>query len=232
MRIAILEDDPQQLHMMEQVVHSMGHTCVGYPTGAQLMKELRRESFDLLILDWELPDTSGPEVATWTRQELGPDLPILIVTLRSEETDIVHGLHSGADDFMSKPLRVAEFKARVAALLRRAYPASTEEVQQFGPYRLDRTTLTVYFGQEAIALTHREFSLALLLFQNPGRLMSRDYLREAIWGQNAEVLSRTLDTHISRLRQQLQLRPGAQYAITAVYGLGYRLDSQTEGVTV
>lgn len=232
MRIAILEDDPQQLHMMEQVVHSMGHTCVGYPTGAQLTKDLRRESFDLLILDWELPDTSGPEVATWTRQELGPDLPILIVTLRSEETDIVHGLHSGADDFMSKPLRVAEFKARVAALLRRAYPASTEEVQQFGPYRLDRTTLTVYFGQEAIALTHREFSLALLLFQNPGRLMSRDYLREAIWGQNAEVLSRTLDTHISRLRQQLQLRPGAQYAITAVYGLGYRLDNQTEGVTV
>ena len=232
MRIAILEDDPHQLHMMEQMVHSMGHTCVGYPTGAQLTKELRRESFDLLILDWELPDTSGPEVATWTRQELGPDLPILIVTLRSEETDIVHGLHSGADDFMSKPLRVAEFKARVAALLRRAYPASTEEVQQFGPYRLDRTTLTVYFGQEAIALTHREFSLALLLFQNPGRLMSRDYLREAIWGQNAEVLSRTLDTHISRLRQQLQLRPGAQYAITAVYGLGYRLDSQTEGVTV
>ena len=135
MRIAILEDDPQQLHMMEQMVHSMGHTCVGYPTGAQLMKELRRESFDLLILDWELPDTTGPEVATWTRQELGPDLPILIVTLRSEETDIVHGLHSGADDFMSKPLRVAEFKARVAALLRRAYPASTEEVQQFGPYR-------------------------------------------------------------------------------------------------
>ena len=232
MRIAILEDDPQQLHMMEQMVHSMGHTCVGYPTGAQLTKDLRRESFDLLILDWELPDTSGPEVATWTRQELGPDLPILIVTLRSEETDIVHGLHSGADDFMSKPLRVAEFKARVAALLRRAYPASTEDVQQFGPYRLDRTTLTVYFGQEAIALTHREFSLALLLFQNPGRLMSRDYLREAIWGQNAEVLSRTLDTHISRLRQQLQLRPGAQYAITAVYGLGYRLDSQTEGVTV
>lgn len=232
MRIAILEDDPQQLHMMEQMVYSMGHTCVGYSTGAQLTKDLRRESFDLLILDWELPDTSGPEVATWTRQELGPDLPILIVTLRSEETDIVHGLHSGADDFMSKPLRVAEFKARVAALLRRAYPASTEEVQQFGPYRLDRTTLTVHFGEEAIALTHREFSLALLLFQNPGRLMSRDYLREAIWGQNAEVLSRTLDTHISRLRQQLQLRPGAQYAITAVYGLGYRLDSQTEGVTV
>ena len=155
MRIAILEDDPQQLHMMEQVVHSMGHTCVGYPTGAQLTKDLRRESFDLLILDWELPDTSGPEVATWTRQELGPDLPILIVTLRREETDIVHGLHSGADDFMSKPLRVAEFKARVAALLRRAYPASTEEVQQFGPYRLDRTTLTVYFGQEATVLTHR-----------------------------------------------------------------------------
>lgn len=225
MRIAILEDDPQQLHMMEQVVHSMGHTCATYTTGAQLTKDLRRESFDLLLLDWELPDTTGPDIATWARQELGPDLPILIVTLRSEEADIVHGLHSGADDFMTKPLRVAEFKARVTALLRRAYPASTDDIQHFGPYRFDRAALTVEFSGQTVTLTHREFALALLLFQSPGRLVSRDYLREAIWGQHAEVLSRTLDTHISRLRQQLQLRPGAPYAITAVYGLGYRLDS-------
>ncbi|MFC4622355.1 response regulator transcription factor [Comamonas nitrativorans] len=229
MRIAILEDDPQQLQMMEQVVLGMGHTCQGYPTGAQLVKELRRESFDLLVLDWELPDTSGPEVAAWTRQELGSELPIIIVTLRSEEADIVQGLQSGADDFMTKPLRVAEFKARLQALLRRAHPASTEEVQQFGPYRFDRSSLSVQFGAATVSLTHREFALGLLLFQNPGRLMSRDYLREAVWGQNAEVLSRTLDTHISRLRQQLQLRPGSQYAIMAVYGLGYRLDVQAEG---
>ena len=224
MRLAILEDDPQQLHLMEQVATTLGHTCQGYATGAALVKDLRRESFDLLVLDWELPDTSGPEVARWVRQELQSEVPILIVTLRSEEADIIEGLGSGADDFMVKPLRVGELKARIQALLRRAYPVSTEEVQQFGPYLFDRSSLTVQFEDQLITLTHREFTLGLLLFQHPGRLMSRDYLREAVWGQNAEVLSRTLDTHISRLRQQLQLRPGGPYAITAVYGLGYRLD--------
>ncbi len=225
MRIAILEDDPQHLALMEQVAHGLGHTYQGYGTGAELTKALRRESFDLLILDWELPDTSGPEIAAWARHEVSPTLPILMVTLRSEEADIVQGLSSGADDFMTKPLRIAELKARIQALLRRAYPVSQDDVQHFGPYRFECSSLSVQFAGQTIALTHREFALGLLLFQNPGRLMSRDYLREAVWGQNAEVLSRTLDTHISRLRQQLHLRPGNDYAITAVYGLGYRLDA-------
>lgn len=227
MRIAILEDDPQQLEMISQVVAAMGHSYQGYPTGAALQKSLRRESFDLLILDWELPDASGPDIADWVRQELQLELPILIVTLRSEEADIVHGLTRGADDYMVKPLRVAELKARITALLRRAYPVSTDDVQQFGDYTFDRTSLSVQFNGQTVSLTHREFALALLLFQNAGRLLSRDHLRESVWGQNAEVLSRTLDTHISRLRQQLQLRPGGAYAILAVYGLGYRLDAPT-----
>lgn len=225
MRIAILEDDPQQLQMISQVIEAMGHTCQGHATGAQLQKQLRRESFDLLILDWELPDSSGPEIATWVRQELQLTLPILIVTLRSEEADIVHGLSCGADDYMVKPLRVAELKARISALLRRAYPVSNEDVQHFGPYTFDRSNLCVHFNGQSVQLTHREFALALMLFQNQGRLLSRDHLRQAVWGQNAEVLSRTLDTHVSRLRQQLQLRPGGAYSILAVYGLGYRLDT-------
>lgn len=225
MRIAIVEDDAVQRQMMEQVVHTLGHACQSYGTGAQYMLALRRETFDLLIVDWELPDTSGPQLASWTRQECLPTMPILMVTLRSEESDIVQGLHSGADDFMIKPLRVAEFKARIQALLRRAYPASQEPQQSFGPYHFDRNSLTVSFEQQQVLLTHREFGLALLLFQNPGRLMSRDHLRETVWGQNAEVLSRTLDTHISRLRQMLHLRPGRPYSVAAVYGLGYRLDA-------
>ena len=224
MRIAILEDDLLQLDMLSQVVGAMGHTYQSYTSGVALQKDLRRDSFDLLVLDWELPDTTGPAIARWIRQELRQELPILIVTLRSEEADIVEGLSSGADDFMVKPLRVAELKARVHALLRRAYPVSTEETQQFGTYTFHRSDLSVQFHDQRVTLTHREFALALLLFQNAGRLLSRDYLRENIWGYNAQVLSRTLDTHISRLRQQLQLRPGSAYSILAVYGLGYRLE--------
>ena len=225
MRIAVLDDDRLLLEMMERVIQEMGNTCQLYETGQACLQDLRRETFDMLIVDWELPDTSGPEVISWARQHLDASLPILFITHRSEERDIVEGLQCGADDFMTKPVRVAELKARMHALLRRAYPECTDDVQTFGPYTFTRSSLSVTFGGKEVVLTYREFALALLLFQNAGRLMSRDHLREAVWGQNSEVLSRTLDTHVSRLRQVLQLRPGNRYSIAAVYGLGYRLDS-------
>jgi DNA-binding response OmpR family regulator len=225
MRIAVLDDDRLLLEMMERVIQEMGNTCQLYETGQACLQDLRRETFDMLIVDWELPDTSGPEVISWARQHLDASLPILFITHRSEERDIVEGLQCGADDFMTKPVRVAELKARMHALLRRAYPECTDDVQTFGPYTFTRSSLSVTFGGKEVVLTYREFALALLLFQNAGRLMSRDHLREVVWGQNSEVLSRTLDTHVSRLRQVLQLRPGNRYSIAAVYGLGYRLDS-------
>nr|WP_174862859.1 response regulator transcription factor [Comamonas jiangduensis] len=225
MRIAVLDDDRLLLEMMERVIQEMGNTCQLYETGQACLQDLRRETFDMLIVDWELPDTSGPEVIRWARQHLDASLPILFITHRSEERDIVEGLQCGADDFMTKPVRVAELKARMHALLRRAYPECTDDVQTFGPYTFTRSSLSVTFGGKEVVLTYREFALALLLFQNAGRLMSRDHLHEAVWGQNSEVLSRTLDTHVSRLRQVLQLRPGTRYSIAAVSGLGYRLDS-------
>lgn len=224
MRIAVLDDDRLQLEMVEHVAKDMGHTCRLFETGQACLQELRRDTFDILIVDWELPDTSGPDIIRWAREHLEPTLPILFITHRSEESDIVQGLQCGADDFMAKPLRVAELKARINALMRRAYPQCTDDVQSFGPYTFTRSALNVRFGNKDVVLTYREFALAILLFQNAGRLLSRDYLRETVWGQNAEVLSRTLDTHVSRLRQVLQLRPGNDYSIAAVYGLGYRLD--------
>lgn len=225
MRIAVLDDDRLQLEMVERVAQEMGHACSLFESGQPLLQALRRDTFDLLVIDWELPDTNGPDVIRWVRAQLPPTLPILFITHRSEESDIVEGLQCGADDFMVKPLRVAELKARLQALLRRAYPLCTDDVQSFGPYTFTRSALSVTFGGREVVLTYREFALAMLLFQNAGRLLSRDHLREAVWGQNAEVLSRSLDTHVSRLRQVLQLRPGNAYSIAAVYGLGYRLDA-------
>ena len=224
MRIGVLDDDRLLLEMTERVINEMGHTCQLYETGQSCLQDLRRETFDMLIVDWELPDTTGPEVIQWARQHLEPSFPILFITHRSEEQDIVEGLQCGADDFMTKPVRVSELKARIHALLRRAYPQCTDDVQTFGPYTFTRSLLSVVFADKEVVLTYREFALAMLLFQNAGRLMSRDHLREAVWGQNSEVLSRSLDTHVSRLRQVLQLRPGNTYSIAAVYGLGYRLD--------
>ena len=114
MRIAALDDDALQLDLFKQALHAMGHTCHTYLTGAQLLHSLQSECFDLLIVDWHLPDTTGPEVVRWVRQHVGLEMPILFVTHRQEERDIVEGLCCGADDFMTKPVRIGELRARVA----------------------------------------------------------------------------------------------------------------------
>ena len=121
MRIAALDDDALQLDLFKQATEAMGHVCHTHLNGADFLREMRRETFDLLIVDWHLPDTTGPEVVRWVRKNVGTQLPILFVTHRQEERDIVEGLGSGADDFMVKPVRIGELKARVTALLRRAY---------------------------------------------------------------------------------------------------------------
>lgn len=225
MRIAALDDDPLQLEFFTRTLTAMGHFCRTYATGAALLKDLRRETFDLLIVDWQLPDIEGPEVVGRVRQQVGADLPILFVTNRQAESDIVEGLASGADDFMVKPVRVAEFSARIGALLRRAYPDNANGVLEFGKYRFVPETRSLEMDGVPVEVKAREYELALFLFQNMGRLLSRDHLREIIWGHSAEVISRSLDTHISRLRSLLDLRPANGYMITAVYGVGYRFEA-------
>lgn len=233
MRIAALDDDPLQLDMLRQVALEAGHSCHTYLKGAALQQDLRRESFDLLFVDWQLPDIEGTEIVRWVRSQVSKELPIIFITHRSEEADIVEGLACGADDFMIKPVRVAELRARMAALLRRAYPVAEQSVVEFGPYRFLTATNGIEFNGEPVEITHREYTLALTLFQNQGRLLSRDHLREVVWGQNAEVQSRSLDTHVSRLRALLNLRAGQPYSISAIYGYGYRLDvPDTEAVAV
>ena len=218
MRIAALDDDPLQLEFFTHALTAMGHACRTYTTGAALLKDLRRETFDLLIVDWQLPDIEGPEIITWVRQQLDTELPILFVTHRQSESDIVQGLGCGADDFMVKPVRLAEFKARVGALLRRAYPNDAQDVLEFGRFRFLPEARGLEMDGKPVELKAREYELALFLFQNMGRLLSRDHLREVIWGHSAEVISRSLDTHVSRLRSLLDLRPANGYMITAVYG--------------
>ncbi len=225
MRIAALDDDALQLEWVQQATESMGHVCRTYMEGAELQRALRRETFDLLIVDWQLPDTTGPKVVRWVRDNVAEPIPILFVTHRQEERDIVEGLGSGADDFMVKPVRVGELKARVSALLRRAYPDHSGAAVAFGRYRFLPETRSIELDGRPVELKNREYELALFLFQNMGRLLSRDHLKEAVWGQVPEVNSRSLDTHISRLRGQLDLRPANGFVITSVYGVGYRFEA-------
>jgi DNA-binding response OmpR family regulator len=123
MRIAVLDDDRSQTDLVSQVLNAAGHVCHAFQSGKEMVNQLRRESFDMLIIDWQVPDLSGADVLRWSREKLPPTLPVLFMTSRSGEDDIVAGLAAGADDYMIKPIRRGELVARVQALLRRAYPS-------------------------------------------------------------------------------------------------------------
>lgn len=225
MRIAILDDDQNLLDLTVATLTDAGHFCHPFSSGKAMMHQLHRESFDLLILDWQVPDLSGTEILHWVREKLSSTLPVLFMTNRSAEDDIVAGLAAGADDYMIKPIRRAELVARVGALLRRAYPSQVEtEIVTFGDYEFDIRASRAKFKDNAIELTQKEFDLALLLFQNLGRPLSRAYILEAVWSRDIEIPSRTMDTHISRVRTKLDLRPENGYRLAPVYSYGYRLE--------
>lgn len=225
MRIAVLDDDRSQTDLVCKVLSSAGHACYSFLSGEEMLNQLRRESFDMLIIDWQVPDLSGADVLRWARGKLTANLPVLFMTSRSGEDDIVAGLAAGADDYMIKPIRRGELVARVQALLRRAYPSQNPVEQiQFGHYIFETRTGRLSMDGIAIEVTQKEFDLALLFFRNLGRPLSRAYILEVVWARDIEVPSRTMDTHVSRVRSKLQLRPENGFRLAPVYSYGYRLE--------
>ena len=224
MRIAILEDDADQAALIKSHLVSAGHDCYLFEAGRALIHAAGRESFDLFVLDWQVPDLSGEEVLKWIRVHVDAPVPVMFVTNRDTEADIVHALSQGADDYMKKPVGRAELLARVSALLRRAYPQKSADVLEFPPYRFDLKKQALAVDGTVVELTQKEFDLALFLFQNLGRLLSRGHILEAVWGRAIDVPSRTMDTHVSRIRTKLNLRPENGYKLTPVYNYGYRLE--------
>lgn len=232
MRIAILDDDVSQTDFVSQTLTAAGHTCHAFNSGKEMLTRLRRETYDLLILDWNVPDVSGNEILAWVRQNLAPGLPAIFMTNRTAEEDIVQGLNCGADDYMIKPVRKFELLARVNALLRRAYPTTVPGGRDVhGAYTFDQQTHVVEFNDQSIQLTQKEFDLALLFFRNLSRPLSRSHILEAVWGRDIDVPSRTMDTHVSRIRTKLDLRTENGFRLSPVYSYGYRLEKLAEGET-
>ena len=224
MRIAILEDDPDQLALLQRWLAQDGHDVHGYLTGRETMTRAARESFDLFVLDWQVPDVPGTEVLKWLRNNISRTVPILFVTVRDTEQDIVFALESGADDYMIKPARQNELLARVHALLRRAYPREEEKLLSFPPFEIDTQRGEFRRAGARIELTPKEYDLAVVLFRNIGRLMSRGHLQESVWGRSGELATRTVDTHVSQVRKKLDLRAETGYRVVPVYNYGYRLE--------
>lgn len=224
-RIAALDDDAEQLALIESALSLVGYEITPFARGADLVHALTRDSFDIILLDWEMPVMSGLDVLRIIRTDLQVATPVMFITNRTSESDIVLGLNEGADDYLVKPMRTGELLARVAALFRRIHGKQTGDTPlQFKHYRLDPADRSIHVNGTPITLKPREFALALFLFQNTGQLLSRAHILHRIWTQTEHANSRTLDTHISRLRQLLNLTATNGVRLTTIYSFGYRLD--------
>ena len=223
MRIAFLEDDADQAKLITAWLEDADHNVVHYDSGRAFLRGVRRESFDLLILDWLVPDLNGIEVLREIREGASDFTPALFVTVRGNEASIVEGLEAGADDYMTKPLRQFEFTARVSALLRRSKGHRADELD-VAPYQVDVNQRRIVLDDEEIEFTERELDLALFLFKNAGSVVSRSHILETIWGLDSRNLStRTIDTYVSRLRKKLRVADTG-WKLSGIYQHGYRLE--------
>ncbi len=227
MKIAILEDDRAQATQILQAIENMGYQGTHFATGKALMRELKNpDTFDLLILDWELPQITGKDVLDWVRSNIGMSLPVIFLTSRSSEEDLVVAMEAGADDFVIKPFSAETLRVRILSLLRRVNQTDlANEVIKIGPYVIDTQSRSALLNNEPVTLAPKEFELAALFFRNIGRLYSRNALSAAIWNRDIPATSRTLDTHLSNVRQKLQIRPENGLRIVSSYALGYRLEA-------
>lgn len=230
MNIAILEDNPVEAQLALQILQTAGHICNAFDTGTSLLHDLKSNSYDLLLLDWTLPDMTGYDVLGWVRANLPPHVMVLFLSNHDLEENIVASLMAGGDDYLVKPVRSAELLARIHSIARRLSGAVTSVVAEdnyiveFGPYRLNTVLKTAELNDELIVLKPKEFDILLLLLQNLGAIVSRETLMENVWGRELIMTSRTLDTHISQMRRKAKLYPENQVKLSTIYSLGYRLD--------
>jgi len=223
--IAVLEDDESQAKVISLFLESAQHTFDVYGTGQLFTDGIQKNNHDLLILDWELPDTTGIEIAKWIRSNVGWKKPILFMTVRDSKEDIVTALESGADDYMIKPADRHEFLARIKTLVRR-YSNSEKQTDklEYGQYIVHKSERTVAHNGTILNLTPKEYELVALLFDSEGRLLSRAEILETVWGIKTEINTRTVDTHISRIRKKLALDPKNGWCLSSIYHHGYRLE--------
>lgn len=226
LRIALLEDDADQADLICAWLSDAGHNPKHFSSSRSFLRDVLRDSYDLLILDWIVPDMDGIEVMRRVRDSSRHYTPILFVTAKDQEDDVVNALGAGADDFMEKPLRAREFVARIQALVRRGSTGTgQDDLPDTSPYEIDLAKKRLMVDGKQVELTHREFDLAVFMFRNAGRVVSRSHILESIWGMHgADLNTRTVDTHISRLRKKLDISTNNGWALSAIYQHGYRLE--------
>ena len=224
--ILVVEDEAPLLEVLRYNLEKEGYLVDVAEDGAVALDKVQRNTPDLIILDWMLPELSGVEVCRRLRAE--PDtkeVPVIMLTARGEEADRLKGLASGADDYVVKPFSPAELLARVRAVLRRSTASAPDETLTYRDLKLDMASHKVMRGGRTVHLGPTEFRLLRVLLKRPGRVFSREQLLDLAWGRDIYLEVRTIDVHIRRLRKQLNA-PGEADLIRTVRGAGYALDDE------
>ena len=224
MKIASLEDDLDQARRIQQVLTAAGYTCSSYQQSRDLLSAMRNESFDLVLLDWHLPDIDGDDVVRWLRANIGPRIPVIFLTNRSSEDDLVEGLRAGADDYIVKPLRPLELLARVAALLRRSQIAEpADESFDVANYRVEPSARTIALNGKAVTLAPKNSSSRCCSFAIWAGSCRATCWPNACGTGNSGHLAHAGHAPVQH-PAKLQLRPEHGVRLTSSYALGYRLE--------
>ena len=203
--ILIADDEPNQLELMSFNLSNAGYSIIKAINGKEAIELIENHSPDLIILDWMMPKMSGIDVCRTLRSRSETkQIPIIILSARSEDSDKSLGLDTGADDYISKPFSPKELISRVKALLRRARPALVNDILQHNDLTLSLSEMKVTYKNNNVKLGPKEFKLLTLLMERPGHIFSRGKLLDMVWGHGVYVEERTVDVHMSRLRKALK----------------------------
>lgn len=220
-KILIVEDEVDIANLISFNLEREGYQVVMAHDGREGLEMAYRDQPDLVILDLMLPSLDGHRVLKeMQRDPRTHAIPVLMLTAKSQIDDKIRGLESGADDYLTKPFSPKELLLRVAAIIKRNRATPGTVVFAFGPFRFDKNNQTFYLNEEPLPLTSTEFKLLLFLCQRAGEVQDRNDLLKVVWGYNDDVHSRTLDTHMKRLRQKLGDDGGL---IETVRGIGYQV---------
>jgi two-component system alkaline phosphatase synthesis response regulator PhoP len=220
-RILIVEDEPEMVRGLEDNLRFEGYQTLAATNGKEGLALALREAPDLVVLDIMMPELSGWDVLRALRQR-GMDVPVILLTARGEEVDRVLGLELGADDYVTKPFSLRELLARVRAVLRRPGPRQKGEMLACGDVRLHLRARQAFKAGKEVKLTRKEFDLIRYLMEHPGEVLTRDRLLDEVWGYEVYPTTRTVDTHVLRLRQKFETDPERPQYIRTVHGQGYK----------
>lgn len=227
-RILMIDDDATLSAMVREYLEAAGMDVVTCPRATEGLGRLAREPFDAIVLDVMLPDLDGFE--TCRRVRADSDVPIVMLTARGDETDRIVGLELGADDYLPKPFNPRELLARLRAVLRRAsMGARGEPVLRFGRLEIDRDARCVRLDGEERSLTSHQFEILRVLAENAGRVLSREVLTDRVKGEELQAFDRSIDVHVSRIRQVIEDDPRRPRRLITVRGAGYVFARNQDG---